>query len=139
MIQANELRIGNVVRLNNKGWEQFSGKLCAIRQVSLNANEYYAGLKVLGELSLTDRCVGDLSQFLEYIEPVEITPEILEKCGFEKMSDRWENEIDIYEYREGIYRLCLDEYGILSLDIKHLQQLQNLYFALTGKELSINI
>lgn len=83
-------------------------------------------------------------------EPIILTPEILEKCGFEK-----EEEIFInYPYfLESGFTLS---YGKINPDfwlfgsmepskiifgkpVESIHQLQNLYFALTGKELEINL
>lgn len=72
--------------------------------------------------------------------PIPLTKEILIKAGFEE----YEN---IYELRIGgccfvfyIYSDAIEFYieGI-GVDVKYVHQLQNLYFALTGKELEINI
>lgn len=66
-------------------------------------------------------------------EPILITPEILEACGFEKCScDGYKHHglhISKNDKEELYYR------GII---LKSLHQLQNLYFTLTGEELTIN-
>lgn len=62
--------------------------------------------------------------------PIPLTPEILEKCGFEKCScGGWKHGIHISKYDNGklYYKTVI---------IKYLHQLQNLYFALTGEELT---
>ena len=86
------------------------------------------------------------SMLLKYIEPIPLTEEILLKCGFEKGYIMY--FIRICEtrcylrpsYRGGYY------YGICPYielrdckTIQYLHQLQNLYFALTGKELEIKL
>lgn len=73
-------------------------------------------------------------------EPIPITEEWLFKFGFEK-SEYLEN---IYKYK--IYNVSLDKFGDLhfyffgihdcSRKIKYVHELQNLYFSLTGQELS---
>lgn len=81
--------------------------------------------------------------------PIPLTPEILEKAGFEK----WENS-DAFsvEFKDGNtfqFRLP-DEYFLGGQDsvtgghgftgkIQHVHQLMNLYFALTGEELNIEL
>lgn len=86
--------------------------------------------------------------------PIELTPEILEKAGFEhhyyKAEDEAEtdsewwtiragkglwgkNEITIVKFDEGLKYSCHDTRA----ECKYVHQLQNLYFALTGEELSI--
>ena len=65
------------------------------------------------------------------IEPILITPEWLERFGFEKKPIHWEGAIDLMA--DG------DEWnfesGYIDINIKYVHQLQNLYYALTGKEL----
>ena len=94
-------------------------------------------------------------------KPIPITPEILEKCGFEKIEyhpfwrlNQKSNTAIVYgcgrdgdgfpivrddsQYRK--YFACEDDmYSWQGKEIKHLHQLQNLYFALTGEELAINL
>jgi hypothetical protein len=83
----------------------------------------------------------------EDLQPIPLTPEILEKCGFQKDS------IDfILPLKHGSLQSPLSgEYVVFGLevndlfydahesDIKYLHQLQNLYFALTCEELQINL
>jgi len=91
--------------------------------------------------------------------PIELTPEILEKAGFEKGYDNgnpyWLTDIAkrmvffIYEKggRSGIsigapeWRdyPCNESCEESIVDIKYVHQLQNLIFSLTGEELTINI
>lgn len=72
------------------------------------------------------------------LNPIQITEEILLKCGFERSS--LENDVFFIEPFECIvkedgysayFRLCW------IADIRYLHQLQNLYFAITGKELEV--
>ncbi len=80
--------------------------------------------------------------------PIPLTPEILEKCGWV-----WNEECNSFEkYPNGDARMNLQKkfnggytmfnYVIKALiceNIWHLHQLQNLYFALTGTELEISL
>lgn len=79
------------------------------------------------------------------VEPIPLTAEWLERCGFKKGSSyigigyHWDgpNEISIVEQnvdKEDTYRLYGSEWTIGN-DFKYLHQLQNLYFSLTGEEL----
>lgn len=74
----------------------------------------------------------------DFIEPIPLTPEILEKCGFvhtvgnnyETINFRvWLESTGTYIFFERKIRLRLD----------YLHQLQNLYYALTNTELKINL
>lgn len=132
-IKASELRIGNwIVDCN--------GPVCVPRKVSgylLDHIEKY----------------GDM-----FLSPIPLTPEVLEKCGFVKVTDGgilfWQfivkdiapnssNEYMIsgMQYNEAkpiIVAFCVNDFWA-SGNIKYLHQLQNLYFALTGTELEINL
>ena len=76
-------------------------------------------------------------------ELIELTEEILLKCGFDKLCDKRKG------FKKSLYSnkyLSFDfDDGVLSIDwrpllkIKYLHQLQNLYFALTNQELTINL
>jgi hypothetical protein len=69
--------------------------------------------------------------------PIHLTPDILEKCGFEKkIEDFYRSEnLTIVLTKDGsnLYFIGIQE--ILNAP-KYLHQLQNLYYALTGEELT---
>lgn len=80
------------------------------------------------------------------LEPISLTPEILERLGFVKV----QGKEDIYRREQlqlyhGLHTtMCYTrynayEYCYLGTTIKSLHQLQNLYFALTGQELQITL
>jgi hypothetical protein len=87
------------------------------------------------------------------LKPIPLTPEILEKCGFEKDADpyNWANpDWDIYRIKrmsigvkEGMFawynRSDDDFYSSYYPELKFLHQLQNLYFSLTGEELEVKL
>jgi len=71
--------------------------------------------------------------------PIPLTNEWLVKFGFEKNETYTylkKNKfiIDLNENMSNYYLCDID----IRVDIKHVHQLQNLYFALTGEELKIN-
>ena len=124
MIQANELRIGNIV---------FNcGDYVVINSVDDRG--------INREDDNTDFNVKCRSYYCSLPGPIGIilTVEILEKCGFkkDKFSDSWSR------FTNKLY--CL-EISILhdgvftpTFNIKYLHQLQNLYFALTGEKLDVS-
>lgn len=109
MIQANELRIGNWVKSN------------IYQQVTV---------EILDWLS-NDRHNHDS------LQPIPLTPEILEKCGFVR------NELMAKHNTVIWYGDHIGVKGILGVvkpcECGYLHQLQNLYFALTGEELTVNL
>jgi hypothetical protein len=123
MIAANELRIGNYIY-----WDE---------------NQVF---KISGITKAGCRFEDDNNQFRTHkrILPIPLTPEILEKCGMQKLNNSW--IIDDGSRDEhgavisGNYTFSLFGYNVSELyygkfHVKHLHQLQNLYFFLTGKEL----
>ena len=136
MIKANELRIGNIVTAPVLPKSQDK-----CYHVITNIGDNYACM-----INLPD----GFSQLMPFedIEAIPLTEEILLKCGF----DRWETEKAINYKLSNLMRfsfvqsgknkgvIYLNIAGVLNFsDMKHLHQLQNLYFALTGKELKIKL
>lgn len=108
MIQANELRIGNLVK-----------------------NKY-------GDIGQVDIVWLRLVTEGEIFEPIPLTEEILLKCGFEKKV----NYVKGMTIQDGIAFFDDNEFGHDKedeIECKYLHQLQNLYFALTGQELTIEL
>lgn len=131
MIQAKELRIGNWVNVDS----DTDGTL--IENIVVGTME-------------DGRCY--LSNWLniamnpERIEGIPLTPEILEKAGFTKeqtfYKDSTWHKRDNIEIHEGGVVFFTDTYENtvqLPVNIQYVHQLQNLYFALTGEELQIEL
>ena len=120
-LKATELRMGNWITrvFAPYGFEQDRINV----QVDLEELKLAMGMLPVGS-------------FYQY--PIPLTPELLEKAGFEKWEPKgW--------YRKG-YMELFDGKPFhwasghnLCPDIYYLHQLQNLYFALTGNELEINL
>lgn len=117
-MNANELRIGN--------WVEY-------RDDNLNLEFKPIEIGVADIVSIDAACDN------MYYEPIPLTPEILEKCGFD--SD-W--SYDIPKYQKNNFIMFWDGETLsanfghmvdLSVYLKHLHQLQNLYYALTQTEL----
>lgn len=124
MINPNELRKGNLI--------SFKGKIMMVSGIEPTNNGIYLE--------------GDDRNFsLEVPMPIPLTPEWLEKCGFEKTTalvDRYEipfKDSGHIFMNEGENVLKIEvEYIPIELEhIKYVHQLQNLYLDLTGKELII--
>jgi hypothetical protein len=83
----------------------------------------------------------------DFIEPIQITEKWLLKFGFKSDDISWE-----YSKRLGNFYIMYDieinsiyindgsryDGADIPNEIKHVHQLQNLYFALTGQELTLN-
>jgi hypothetical protein len=123
MIPANELRIGNWVY----------------------------GFKTTYYIDSNDFKYVDSDTGLIPFSPILLTEEILLKCGFEKHSNS--NEFwNLYTLKNGWYisqalheensasvKMGLFYWSDEYVELQYLHQLQNLYFALTKKELNIQL
>jgi hypothetical protein len=126
-MKANELRIGN--------WVDVNGKFCKVESISHDGINY------------TDETDHYEDQSYNYIlwcsifDPIPLTHEILKKAGFVSFEDGW---YGLTPFRKGymwtwnIYDRHLQWNGNI-VPCQYLHQLQNLYFALTGEELNIEL
>ena len=123
-IRANDLRIGNWVKYHSK-----------FEKVILIDGDGYIGLH-------ESEVIPESALGLKYIP---LTEEILLKAGFIKKGDWYFLDILCLGYitRDDVLQteiktsLNIDKWVVI--DIKYLHQLQNLYFALTGEELKIEL
>lgn len=124
-MDATELRIGNYL-------ERY-GKIVKIVEI---------GIKHKNDTNYYLRCEGDNSGYwIDQFKPIPLTEEILLKCGFKYLGNGFYessfSNISIFSL-SGI-KINIGFKGVIIGEIKHLHQLQNLYFALTNQELDINI
>lgn len=123
----------------------------------MKSNELRIGnwmvIGTLGKCKITVEAFRELSYFPEIInsiEPIPLTSEILEKAGFVSSfsGDDFHTGI-LWRVKNTEYLYCEDGYFVDNCgyyghycdigDVKYLHQLQNLYFALTGEELPIEL
>lgn len=143
----NEFRIGNFIKINNPTYRESQvGHICRINEIREDG------------LNLTDVDMSSrptFGQLWKFIEPIKLTEEWLLKFGAKKLDNK--EELDNH-YHFGLIGssalyVCIDNgnnfanegkalylihgapYG--SFPCKYVHQLQNLYFAITGKELII--
>jgi hypothetical protein len=125
MIPVQELRIGNWVEYKSFGDFDYQ-TVESISKEGIN-------------LSWFPECIVWIEP--DELHPIPLTPEILEKCGFREYgpfspwltlgSFSWSDPAGIsYE---------IDEESAMLDHIKYLHQLQNLYYAVTGEELTITL
>jgi len=132
-MKSTELRIGNYIQVNN--------------------GSNYTGIGTVATMSNTgeenDVAYYDDNGLYEYtdlrlFEPIPLTEDWLLKFGFEReKTDNYmykiiEDETRFAVYLNGDFMLGYSyEWGGKDKCLKHVHQLQNLYFALTGEELTI--
>lgn len=130
MIQANELRIGNIF----------------IREIQPSR-----GLEYEKEFVLTEQWMGrlfgqddDCLIALQDLSPIPLSPDWLERFGF-KINNERDPESCSFDYMHiGLFYIgefnrsgwLLNAYDSMP-PMQYIHQLQNLYFALTGNELSL--
>jgi len=132
MIHSNELRIGNwVYNANYKN--KFPTKVHGIDEIGIDPQLEFEDI----------HCSIGYESLLSNLEPIPLTEEILLKCGFVNIESK---TVDILKFFGGGITVCydkVDKYYYIKLhsniELKHLHQLQNLYFALTGEELKIEL
>lgn len=121
MIKANEIRCGNLVVYVN------DGRLFKIYEID------QSGIRVINE---------DEDTWMEYenFEGVELTPAILERCGFEyKGGDGYvlPNGFSVYVSLRNGWMVGDSKHIPQIKGFEYLHQLQNLYHALTHEELTL--
>ena len=112
-MKSNELRVGN--------WINYLGD-------NMKFNE----------IDLSNLFNPSIDMYDTDLEPIELTEEILLKCGFEKTIV---NTVIKAWLKFSFYLTIRDDGDFFyewkggNIQVKYLHQLQNLYFALTGTEL----
>jgi hypothetical protein len=119
-MKANELRIGNLV------WLYCHHEPVSVVQIFKEDNEYWLE---------TDLHEGEK---LGIFEPIPLTEEWLVKFGFERNGSQfWYKSYDYTIDTRGNKLVVHSDYAssIYGTEVKYVNQLQNLFFALTGEEL----
>jgi len=128
-MKATELRIGNLIQLNKKWFEKNPG---------LSKTEKIISVDSIGFDYLLPENYKINGYNIGNLEPITLTEEWLLRFGFErndnyKIKEFVRGDMIIYTYnkvnKEVYYGICVE------VKIKYIHQLQNLYFALTGREL----
>ncbi|MBC9913179.1 hypothetical protein [Chitinophaga varians] len=127
MVNASELRIGNLLYYKNE--------VIRVSMFSPN-NVYFQNQKQVGVI---------------FVNPIPLTEEWLLNLGFSK-GQRYEYRIDLFKIFGDELIIDMEYYGDYRLQpgntsiehqtvggsCRHVHQLQNIYFALTGQELTLN-
>ena len=128
MIKAHELRVGNWVNAPN--FLVYD----VISTAEMNDLSYYRIIEVSENYGNN-----------QLYEPIGLTPKILEKCGLNNVwiKESWmivedRSDLELFGYAMKV-RNASHTKEIEFAYFKYLHQLQNLYFALTGEELIINL
>ena len=124
-MKASDLRIGNWVRPSKEHWTYRE----SVNDFQWDESDWYG--------------LGECTMSLEAINPIPLTEEWLLKLVF----INFKNESELYQCGflsidkdkdEFYYQAIKNHYQERAIRIDYVHQLQNLYFALTNEELTIN-
>jgi len=135
-INASELRIGNIVN-------SFTINITEVKNIHESGINY--------ENKFDEDLCTDYEVLIpfDHLGGIPLTPEILEKCGFDIVFSEGDevcyqlNGISII-HRHPDYQLCdqdayLGSVSRIGVPFRHLHQLQNLFYCLVGEELKIEL
>lgn len=121
-MKASELRIGNLVDTKEHKSIVISSINSIIDEIGYVWNNHNFGYYQL-----------------KTFQPIPLTEQWLLRFGFVKQHERFYVLNDwVVEYREGtkLFNFATEEY--IDIIVKYVHQLQNLFFVLTGEELTLN-
>lgn len=150
MIKPKELRIGNTLQIEQSGHIEY------VTVYGLHPEDFYVNIECR---DIANGCYDNKHNDLQQ---VPLTPEILEKCGFEKdvfmgyqiLIDNKEmstvskklyfsgDYLYLEEWRDGVKTYERDLITLWNKDVMktfYLHQLQNLIYSLTGEELEVKL
>lgn len=120
-MEAKELRIGNFVNFNDDG---------EIKQIKVLGIDLFGGWNSV----IYDENIPDIEMC--DIEPIPLTEEWIFNFGVKIEELNLPYSYEFY-CNNGYLRILRDEKNRKCTRIKYVHQLQNLYFALTGEELTL--
>ncbi len=125
-MKANELRIGNFVASGVSYSKTSSiGKVLEIGNLEREFEQIYCECEESFDWFFKDNYCG-----------IPLTEEWLLKFGFDKKDKSYIKNSFLFINNNSIYKF-LYKLSIIESEVKYVHQLQNLYFALTGEELTI--
>lgn len=114
MVKANELRLGNWI------FDQLSNE----RDIQLSASMLYH--------------LAEETEVFKSYQPIPLTEEWLTKFGFQDRHGYWDDVyLEVARHKEGWYHSVNCNEYIDGEPFQYVHELQNLYFALCRKELTI--
>ena len=144
-----QLRAGNLVTTNGKPAGTTNGNVYKILDTnSSNRLDEFIGSATIEILD--DEYRTTVGAWVDYLEPIEITDELLDKIGFQDRLGIFENKIENYGIKFLLNNKVLPPLSYLHIydtsnkgkfklgaDVKYLHTLQNLIFDVTDLELDV--
>lgn len=133
-MKTNEFRIGNLIYPNDENATPYEIK-------GVMTDKVFFGI---------DRMNEEMWQDIEEIEPIPLTEDMLNKMGFEKTKNKVVYDVVVYDFhgfqlnkvvnhKWDTYTNWNNNKNYITANgaaIQYVHQLQNLYFTLTGQELT---
>lgn len=136
MININELRIGNFISTNGKPINTSDKGM--YKALAIDSKDSFEELKGCVTITCDDPRYRDVSAWCQYLEPIPLTPELLKKCGFDRpLSVYQKDHVDVIINKKRL-GIAEDVLGNSLIICRYLHQLQNMYYAVMGKELIDN-
>jgi len=145
MVQARELRFGNKVQTRQ-------GEIITVQQILCNTLIYDTQIKVSREManvrgsyknSYSTQVIEVVKEAeFQEIDPIALTPKILEKCGFRNfVREEWILKVgnSHFDFEFTADGLRLRHPTPSRANIKYLHQLQNFLFAIAEHELAAEL
>lgn len=137
MIDPRELRIGNILQSIDKDGD---GSVIIVKEFSLGGVNPF-----VSQAGYEYEYVYEKTDYYDWywVVPIELSPEWMVKLGFEKnLGGHYMDikDLGFMNYDNGILEIgIMAKYPIAAVEskIRYVHQLQNLYFALTGEEITI--
>lgn len=121
MIDTDDLMRNNVIQYKGRG-------IFRVKRIDHND---------IGGVWEDDGVVSTENDYPEQFEPIPLTPEILEKCGFEDKNP-WQRDNIVIDSESRLIIVDQTGYGVIvARDVTYLHRLQNIFYALKGQELEI--
>ncbi len=135
MLKAKELRLGNYVKRITLSPDNDDKE-----EDVLVVNS--STIKILENNEVNGNYGGMLSNYQGYgvyAQPIPLTKELLLKFGFKPLDNKnwYLGKIKVWSGATGIYHQFTTTDDIDDVLLKYVHQLQNLYFAIIGEELTI--
>lgn len=147
-MDARELRIGNYVTIENDAWYDLKDIPLMVTQVKIFKDDMFPNSSGSVTCCQLKDLKWDYSQFDEFIKPISLTEEWLDRFELvkeypgEMIVNEKKDLATYYHWVKGAFNVEISKDGTVCFEVYshyipvlYVHQLQNLYFALTGTEL----
>ena len=141
-MEAKELRIGNIVKLDPIGWSLYKNELFKVVSIEYRHNDYKVYLNFADGRKWP--VTPNLATSIEFIKPVKLTEELLTNCNinYSKKTKQFsfksfDGNVDFET--NGLWLTISFDWNDFLDEIHYLHELQNTYFTLTKQEMELKL